>query len=460
MRKRLRRFLLPLIVLTVGIAVAAVLIATRPESTANPEQVRPRLVRTFRATPTRHRPAVHAYGTAQADQQWNAIAEVTGRINVLADTFDDGEVLQEGTLIAQIDPRDYQSALDAAKADLQSQREQLEEIRRSMSNVADLIALREEQVAIAKSELDRLRELSDRNAGSRSELERAASSHLESKTALQNLQNELRLLPIRERMTESSIKSAELRVEQAERDLQRCTIVMPFTGLCINRSVEPHEHVAIGQPLGQFISVDRAQVVAMVEARRMLNLLPKLSDAIGTIDLRNQSTSLVAELRKRIGSMGVPVDLTWRAGEGESSWRGSLARVSATVDQTTRAIPLIIEVEDAFSAIKLGKKPALVPGLFLEVVLYGDPLDGVFVVPSDTIRDGTMYVVREGRLEIVAVDVRNVERNRSVVDAGLRDGDQVVMTDLFPAATGMPLRVEEVDNPVRPRLGLPEVPQP
>ncbi|QDV81740.1 putative efflux pump membrane fusion protein [Stieleria magnilauensis] len=123
----------------------------------------------------------------------NAIAEVTGRINVLADTFDDGEVLQEGTLIAQIDPRDNQSALDAAKADLQSQREQLEEISRSMSNVADLIALREEQVAIAKSELDRLRELSDRNNGSRSELERAASSHLESKTALQNLQNELRL---------------------------------------------------------------------------------------------------------------------------------------------------------------------------------------------------------------------------------------------------------------------------
>ncbi|MDV6030408.1 MAG: hypothetical protein F9B45_09940 [Phycisphaera sp. RhM] len=137
---------------------------------------------------------------------------------------------------------------------------------------------------------------------------------------------------------------------------------MPFTGLCINRSVEPHEHVAIGQPLGQIISVDRAQVVAMVEARRMLNLLPKLSDAIGTIDLRNQSTSLVAELRKRIGSMGGPVDLTWRAGEGESSWRGSLARVSATVNQATWAIPLIIEVEDAFSAIKLGKKPALVPG--------------------------------------------------------------------------------------------------
>lgn len=74
--------------------------------------------------------------------------------------------------------------------------------------------------------------------------------------------------------------------------------------------------------------------------------------------------------------------------------------------------------------------------------MYGDPLDGVFVVPSDTIRDGTIYVVRDGRLEIVAVDVRNVERNRSIVDAGLRDGDQVVMTDLFPAATGVPLRDE------------------
>ena len=71
-----------------------------------------------------------------------------------------------------------------------------------------------------------------------------------------------------------------------------------------------------------------------------------------------------------------------------------------------------------------------------------------------------MYVVRDDRLEIVRVHVRNVEREISVVDSGLRDGDLVVLADLFPAANGMPLRVEVVENPAKPRLGLPELSTP
>ena len=356
MKKLLAKLLPSVVVLLIGGGVAAALVATRPATPTNTQPALPRLVRTIRVTPTEHRPAVHAYGTSQADQQWTAITEVAGRIEMLSDAFDDGEVLAEGTLITTIDQREYESALQTAETEVQTQLEKLEEISRSTENTRSLIPLREEQVAIAKSETERLRDLSRKNAGSIQAYERAASSHLESITALQNLRNELALLPIRKRSVETALKAARLRVETARRDLERCEIRMPFTGLCVHRSAEKHEHVTPGRTLGRFISVRRAQVVAMIEARRLLRLLPRLGDTIGVIDLRNQSTSLMKELRKQFRTMGVPADVTWRAGEGFAQWRGTLARVSATVDESTRSIPLIIEVDDAFSAIKLGRK--------------------------------------------------------------------------------------------------------
>ena len=161
------------------------------------------------------------------------------------------------------------------------------------------------------------------------------------------------------------------------------------------------------------------------------------------------------EIRERFDVLKVPADITWRAGDNAVRWRGRLARVSSTVDEATRSIPFIIEVDDAFSSVELGVKPALVPGMFVEVIVYGDKLNDVFVIPRDTVRDGSVYVVRDGRLAIVPVGVFALEEDTAVIDDGLRDGDQVVIADLFPAASGMPLRIEAVENRVVPRRELP-----
>lgn len=163
------------------------------------------------------------------------------------------------------------------------------------------------------------------------------------------------------------------------------------------------------------------------------------------------------ELRQRFLSHNVTADVTWRAGEGQSQWRGRLVRAAASFDESTRSIPLIIEVDDAYTAVEVGVKPALVPGMFVEVILYGDVVDDVFVVPRDVVRDGSVYVVRDGKLDIVPVHVLALEEEAAVIDTGLQAGDQIVMADLFPAARGMLLRSAEVENPITPRKELPSL---
>ena len=447
----------PVIILATGFVIAGIFVITGPAPSATPSPPPDRLVRTFRASPSTHRIGIKAFGTSRAAQQWTPIAEVAGRVTSLHDGFAEGDVVQAGTLLATIEKLDYEIAVKTAKTEVASQEQKQLELLQTKTNLEATAESRKQQVTIAKAELDRMQQMLDRGAGSQAEYDRAVSTHLDSETALRNLTNELNLIPIQQQSLDLSLEAAKLHLQQAERNVERCQIRLPFTALCVTRDCELHQLASEGQQLGKFITVDRAEIFALVEARRALGLVPKLRDTFGAIDLTSQDTSLINELRQQFDSLNFPVDVSWRAGENESQWRGRIQRVSATVDESTRSIPFIIEVKDAFTAVQLGVRPALVPGMFLELLIYGDQLENVYVIPRDVIRENSVYVVRDGKLAIVAVNVMVLEEQSAVVDSGLREGDQVILADLFPAANGMPLRYEEVPNPVKPRLDLPSI---
>ena len=159
MSKVRKRRVVPLALIGGGVVAAALLIATRPDAGVKPDSRLERLVRTFVATPTSHRLAIKAYGTSQADQEWVAIAEVSGRVTMLAETFDDGEVLQEGTLVATIDKLDYEIRLKTAQTEVKTQEQKLLELTQSEENIQSIIELRARQVEFAKAEAERLKSL-------------------------------------------------------------------------------------------------------------------------------------------------------------------------------------------------------------------------------------------------------------------------------------------------------------
>jgi len=448
---------IPLAILAVGMAAAVTLAVTRPQPTETPQESRGRLVRTFRASPTSHRVAVHAYGTSRAGDEWAAIAEVSGRINMLEEAFEQGEIIPAGTLLATIDKLDYELAVKSAATKVASQKQQQVELVQTKANLEGMTTLRQQQLKFAKSELDRIQGLLERGAGTQADYERAFTAYVDRQASLRDLENQLALIPIQEQSLSLATDAATLQLQQAERDLDRCELRLPFTGLCIARDVELHQQTTRGEHLGQFLALEHAEVIAMVEPRRALALLPSVGKRVAPIDLASQTTSLFGELRRRFDALQMPVDVTWRAGEGQAQWRGRLVRPAATFDETTRSIPLIIEVADAFSEVQIGIKPPLVPGMFVDVVIYGQELEEVFVVPRDVVRDDSVHVIRDGRLVVAPVDVAALEEDIAIIESGLVDGDHVVLADLFPAANGMQLRAKEVANPVQPREDLPPI---
>ena len=448
---------IPAFVLLGGTAIAASLFLTAPTPQAAIETSLPRQVSTIRAAPTTHILAVKAYGTSRAAEEWKAISEVSGPITTLHDRFQEGELIQSGEVIARIEKTDYELAAKTAETEVVSQEQRLLELSQTQQSLQRMMSVRQEQLLVAKQELERVEQLQRRGAGSTAEFDRASSAYLERLAIVEDMQSQLALIPVRKDQANTAKQAAQLRLQQAKRDVQRCEIRAPFTALCMTRDIELHQQAAIGQPIGNFLKLERAEIVCMVEARRAGALLPSIEESHGPLDLRMMTKSLVEEIRERFDVLRIAADVTWRAGDGRVQWRGRVARIAATVDEATRAIPFIIEVDDAFSAVQVGVKPALVPGMFVETMIYGDQRSDVFVVPREAIRDDSVYLVRNGRLTIAPVRVISLEDRRAVIDRGLSEGDQIVIADLFPAAAGMELRYHEVENPVEPRTELPQL---
>ncbi len=441
-------------VLAAGGGVFGLLLLTAPAPETNDAPAAPRIVRAFETTGATHRIAMSSYGVARAADELDLRADVEGEITKLHEDFDEGHVLQGGTTIAEIDTTDYQTAYDLALAEVKEQTLRISVLTQREANAKAVLELRQQQVKLSGAELKRAERLLSGGGITPAGFENVQKLHVDNLTALQNLQNELALHPKELAVEQERLRAAELRRDRAKEDLDDCVVKLPYTALCLSKGIELHEKLSKGQVLGQFMKLEKAEVLAMIEPRKALMLFPDV-DVFPELDLTHESFN--DSVRSRLDEYRVPVDLTWRVGKGQAQWRGRAVRVSPVVDERTRTAPAVIEIEEAFTRIRPGVRPALVPGMFLDVTLYGQTLYNVHVVPRDAVHDEHVYLEREGRLVVQPVKVAATEDDRVVVRAGLEDGDRVILTDVFPVANGMRVAAQVVENPVAHRPGLPEL---
>ncbi len=457
-----------LFLLAIGGGVCAYLIATRPRPSGAPSKDPGRLVRVFAAEKSSHRLAITAYGTTRASQQWTAIAEVSGRTMEISPRFEPGEILPAGELLVRIDPTDYQLSVTRLEAEARAKKEQLHETEQNEANLREILKLLQRQSSLASAEYERQRELFGRNAVSLAILEAAEQSYITSLTTLQRTRNELALLPVQRDLLQASLDAANAQLKQAERDLAECEIRLPSAARCAAKSVEENQYVSVGERLGTFLSLDTAEVVAMVEARQMSALFPEGVQAMEPLDFTqfDRIESFWKQLR-------IPVEVSWGTKDRRWTWWGRVVRIASSLDPGTRTIPVIVEVPNPYKGVQPGVRPPLIPDVFCKVTAYGATVDDVVVIPREALHNDRVYLLRGatidtsqkdksdsapllvgGELEIARVKVFALEEDLAVIQEGIEASDMVVLTDLAPASQGMPLRGEVVENPVAPRLQI------
>ncbi len=190
---------------------------------------------------------------------------VAGR--VLKVRVDDNQFVQPGQVLAELDPEDFQVAVNQAEAALKALRNEVAQGYAAVSEAQAKVAKSAAQFKQATIDRERYAKLYERRTVSKETLDRMVTNYSVTQAELNQAQEAHRQalaavsgstrIPLEE---QPAIKEAAAHLDQALLNLEYTRIIAPFAGYITKKQVEPGNWVRPGQPLLVLISLDYSQI--------------------------------------------------------------------------------------------------------------------------------------------------------------------------------------------------------
>ena len=379
---------LPFALLALGGLGAVLVSVTRPEAKPQPAEVVTPLVRTVRVATETVQYRVSANGTVMPRTQSDLVPQVAGEVVWVSPSLASGGFFDAGEPLVRIDARDYEAALESARASVTRMRSEL---------------------GRARTEQKRQRELAQRSVASQAKIDDAENAY---------------------RVAEAQLREARAALERAERDVERTELRAPYEGRVRSESVDVGQFVSRGTSIAQLYAVDFAEVPLPIPDRELAYL-----------DLQ-----LGARAPGTEAASGAPVVLRAVFAGREQTWRGRVVRTEGEIDPRSRAVNVVVRVEQPYA-----EDPPLAVGLFVSAEILGRRLENAIVLPRSALREGrdadqVLVVDDEDRIRFRTVEVLRAQRGRVVLGSGLAAGERVAVSPLATAVEGMKVRVVADDN--------------
>ena len=323
---------------------------------------------------------VDSQGSATPKYSTTLLAEVSGQIVDVADKYNAGGFFKKGETLLQIDPSDYKVAVQQARAQLLQAQAALEE-EKARARVAE-----EEWSQFTEGEAPAL--------GLRKPQLASALAALE---------------------------SAEANLAMAERNLERTTIKAPYDSVLRSKQADLGQFVGAGTQIATLFGTEVAEIRLPLSDLDVTYLnLPEESQTEPKVLLESQVSGV------------------------DTQWLGKLVRTEGVLDEASRVIYGVVQVEDPYNLNGQTHEEPLRFGRFVQAQVEGQQVTGVMEVPTYAINpDGTVWTVADERkLQKREIEVIRTQANTSIVSEGLKEGDLVVLTQLKNALTGMKVRLE------------------
>ena len=384
MRTRTTLFICLLVIL-LGAGTTAVIFMTEP--TAERTGAVRETAMLVEVTPVERgtfRPSIQAMGTVEPSQDIVLSPLVSGQVLQVSEDFVPGGVVRKGQILLQLDEADYENVLAQRRSALTQAQAELN-IEQGRQNVA------------------------------RQDFELLGDT-----ITLEN-----RSLVLREPQLEAAraqVESAQAAVDQAKLDLERTTVRAPFNAHVLSRTVYVGSQVGQGEALGRLVGRETYWVVATLPQAQLRWLtFPERDAEPSQVEIRNRTA--------------------WKGSEYRI---GTLHQLVGALENQTRLARVIIDVPDPLGYTNTNQElPPLMIGSFVEATIEAKPLDGVVRLNRDYVRkDNTVWVMKDGILQIREVEVVFQDAQYAYIVEGLEADDQVVITNLSTVVEGAPLRLE------------------
>jgi RND family efflux transporter MFP subunit len=316
---------------------------------------------------------------------------VGGKVVYVSPSLVNGGKFGKGDTLLGIDPVDYELAVTLAEA--------------KVKNSESLLRLAEEEAAAAQEEW-RLLHADDSQSEEKPPPLVAKEPQLAAATA--------------------GLKADKADLDRALLNLERTRLRAPFAGRVSQEDVGIGQYVSPGQPLASLYSTEAAEIVVPLEDEDAFWFhIPGFTPG--------ESDGANATVRTRIAGRA-------------ATWPGKVVRTEGTLDERTRMINVIVRVEEPYA-----KKPPLAVGLFVTVDIEGRTLPDAALIPRSALRErNVVWIVdNDNRLRFREVEVARVKGDEALVTAGLKNGEEVVITLLKAVSDGMAVRTASTGEEVQ-----------
>ena len=380
-----------------GIAITTLIFSTEPEADTDGASIETAmLVDVISVKGGTFEPIIVATGNVQPVEDIVLSPLVSGQIIRRDPAFTPGGFVKKNQVLLQIDPSDYRNTLELRKSELQQSQTTLD------------TEMGRQQIA-------------------EQDLELITNDALFGDNPLSEEERQLVLRKPQLNAVKATIGGAKASVDQAQLNLERTTIRSPFDAHILSQNVTKGSQVAQGDNLGRLVGTEYYWVTATVPVSKLQWLrFPENDNEKGaTVHIKNSTDWPQEQYRE-----------------------GYLDKQIGALDGQTRLARVLIKVADPLAkSTDLAGKPKLMIGTFVEVNIQANAIDNVVRLKRDYIRSNkTVWVMKEGKLEIREVDIVLTDNEYAYIRNGLNEGEKVVITDLSTVSNGIGLRIRSVES--------------
>jgi RND family efflux transporter MFP subunit len=331
---------------------------------------------------------VRAFGTVRARKEVEVTSQIKGQVVEVSHNLVSGGFVSEGELLLRVEPRDFELAVEAARAEVA--RAEYELTRASG------------EAEVARQEYEMLRdnppEVFKRNPPTEDSL------------LFHGPQLDL---------ARANLAAAKARLAETELNLSRTEIRAPYAARVRSEAVDVGQYLTVGKSVATLYSIDVAEIVFPVPDEDL--------KWIGGVALLQGK------------SPGPKVTVRAQRGGEEHQWPGRVVRTEGVVDPQTRMVHLVVEVLDPY---RRGRAPLTV-GLFVAGEIHGGALKGVVRLPRHALRENDTVWLAEapGKLRVQPVEVARVTESEVLLYSGVKLGDRVIVSRIDAVTDGMKIRI-------------------
>lgn len=375
------KYLLPVAILAVSVLGAIIIVASKPDVTPKPPEIKPRLIRVTEVRAKDVQMMLTSQGTVTPRTESVLVSQVAGLIKSVSPAFVAGGFFEKNDILVRLDASDHQFAVIQAK--------------QQVAQAELALKLEEQQGEIAK---DEWRKLNDTLI-----------------PALVAREPQLA-------QTRAALDAAKATLQQAELNLQRAFIRAPFAGRIRTKNADVGQYATPGMTLAQIYAIDYAEV-----------RLPLPDDQLQFLDMAFDFRG------SKNDSQGQEVLLKANFAGRQQTWKAYLTRIEAEVDSRSRMIHVVARAENPYGRSQDDNRPPLAAGLFVQAEIFGKQYKNIYEVPRKAIKSGSQVLVIEQGNKLYARDVKilRLDAETAYISEGLDNGEMICLSKLDIFVNGM-----------------------